>query len=136
MEPSQVILCFFVGACVGIVGTLWAANPNWKPVDKIKELKADPMQALRNEVVSVHNAISACVREIDQIKKEHGGRISRVDNKDIFDRLDNLEKAIQAVGKEPSFTRHEHYHMSLPKGKEKNSPLGKGVTALFPETEV
>ncbi len=129
MEPLPTVILLLVGAFIGVMSTFYF------PV--VKREKKDPpadLSTLETKIESNRVALGALLREFETLKTSGCGRISRVDNKDLFDRIESLEKnqKVEAI------IRHEHFYTELPKATPppKKKPLGKGVTNLFPNNEL
>jgi hypothetical protein len=123
MEVPYIIFYIIIGGFLGAASV--GAFSHFLP----KEKKNDPPLDLQGQINSLRAAHHEFVLALGQ---KSPAKISRIDNKELFDRIEALEKA-----EKTTVIRHEHYYVELPKGKKpKDNPLGKGVTALFPETEV
>lgn len=119
MEPIYVVALLMLGALIDRLAH--------KAFPKCQTTPKKPETDYQTQLDSLRTALNATNTEL---ATKSPLKISRVDNKELFDRIDAIEKA----EKVSSVIRHEHFYMELPKPAKKG--LGKGVTSLFPETEV
>lgn len=116
MEPSIVILLITIGCLIGgvIYHSLWGTKPAPKATFDVE-----------NQILSLRAALN----EVNQLlAKKSEMKISRIENRDLFDRLENLEKADKTL----TVIRHEHFHTQLTTQKEdkneKNRSIGSRST--------
>lgn len=104
MNPFYALLFLALGALLMYTYTVFS---------KLEKADSAPESALlEGRIESLKAAVAALVKELE-ILKQSNGKVSRIENSELFDRIEALEKA----SKRNLLFRHEHYFTELPKLK-------------------